>query len=143
MSNPENSKNFNQMDDKIALTTLYRIANANPDYHEVDEILKNIALPPIPASHQVEICNEALQVLKEISPEQEAIIEKLSQEKAGQQFFEPVGVICLASIVILLRSHIKYHKKSDGSWEFKVEHKPADSKLITEFLKKISSFLPK
>jgi len=29
MRNQENSKNFNQMDDKIAIATLYRIANTN------------------------------------------------------------------------------------------------------------------
>ena len=143
MNSPENSKNFDQMDDKIALITLYRLANANPDYHEVDGIFKNIVIPLIPASQQAEICKEALQVMKEISPEREAVIEKLSQEEAGQQFFEPASAIWLASIIILLRSHIKYHKRSDGTWEFKVEHKPADSQLITEFLKKISSFLPK
>ena len=142
MGSPENSQNFNQIDDPTALRILHRLANADPDYNEVTEIFGNSVLPPILASQQAEICKETLHVIKELSPERGPVIEKLSQEKSGQQFFEPASAIWLACIVVLLRSHIKYHKKSDGAWEFKIEHKPADSKVITDFLKKIISFLP-
>ena len=142
MGSRENSQNFNQMDDPTALRILHRLANADPDYNEVTEIFGNLVLPPLPASRQAEICKETLHALKELSPERGPVIEKLSQEKSGQQFFEPASAIWLACIVVLLRSHIKYHKKSDGAWEFKVEYQPADSKFIIDFLKKISSFLP-
>ena len=143
MSSLENSESCHSMDDQTALTILDRLANADPDYNELAEILRDLTLPPVSVNQQAKICKEALHIIKDLSPERETIIEKFAQRKGGQKFFEPAGAIWIASIVILMRSHIKYHKKADGTWEFKIEHKPADNKIITEFLKKIGSFLPK
>ena len=137
-----NHKNYEPMDKQDILIIVHRLANADPDYHEVVEIFKTLKLPSISANQQAGICRDALHVVKELSPERGAVIEKLTRENDRQAFFEPVGALSLACIVILLRTHIKYQRKSDGDWEFKVEHKPADSKLVAEFLKKVCSFLP-
>jgi hypothetical protein len=53
-----------------------------------------------------------------------------------------MGAGLLVAVVFLLRTHIKFIRKSDQSWEFQVEHKPNDSKTLTTLLNKLSALLP-
>jgi hypothetical protein len=43
-------------------------------------------------------------------------------------------------VAFVLRSHIKIERTATGKWRFLIEHKPADSKLLTALLNKLEQF---
>jgi len=56
--------------------------------------------------------------------------------------FDAAAVPLLLAVVFLLRTHLRIRRHKDGSWDLLVEHKPGDSRLVTDLLKRISALLP-
>jgi hypothetical protein len=46
-------------------------------------------------------------------------------------------IASLVAVAFLLRTHIKVERNPTGKWRFLIEHKPADSKLLTALLRKL------
>jgi hypothetical protein len=45
-------------------------------------------------------------------------------------------------VVFLLRAQIRIRRHPDGRRDFQIEHKPGDTKLLTDPLKRIAALLP-
>ena len=51
------------------------------------------------------------------------------------------AVPVLVAVAFLLRTHIRFERRADGKYELLIEHKPADSQLLTRLLEKIAGLL--
>jgi hypothetical protein len=130
-----------ELDGGTAVNILKHLATADPDYVEAVHEVAALSLPPLSPTRQVELAKHALLVLSE-NPQRAQAIAMLAQDRATQRF--DIGITSaafLVCIVVLLRTHVEYHRNPDGTSKFKIIHKPIDSKLLTALLKKISSLL--
>ncbi|XOF33269.1 MAG: hypothetical protein ACL93V_14885 [Candidatus Electrothrix sp. YB6] len=113
---------------------LHTLAAADPDFAAFQAEFP--AAPP-PADLDPEILEDTLAVLNQ-DPQQAATIEALrNQDETCKTFFPGTEVATLVAVTFLLRSHIKIERTSTGKWRFRIEHKPADSKLVTALLHKL------
>jgi hypothetical protein len=77
------------------------------------------------------------------APQYRNVIETLVTGPAPQHYDAGIGAAAtLVAIVFVLRTHIKYERKSGGDWTFKIEHRPADSRVLKSLLEKLSNILP-
>ncbi|MCI5194481.1 MAG: hypothetical protein D3915_15380 [Candidatus Electrothrix sp. AU1_5] len=113
---------------------LHTLATADPDFTAFKE---KFPVAPAPADFDPEILQETLAVLNE-DPQQAATIDALrNQEETRKTFFPGTEIATLVAVAFLLRTHIKIERTSTGKWRFLIEHKPADSKLLTALLTKL------
>ncbi|MCI5136171.1 MAG: hypothetical protein D3920_14125 [Candidatus Electrothrix sp. AW2] len=113
---------------------LHTLATADPDFAAFKEKLPAASLP---ADFDPEILQDTLAVLNQ-DPQQAATIDALrNQEETRKTFFPGSEVATLVAVAFLLRTHIKIERTSTGKWRFLIEHKPADSKLLTALLTKL------
>ncbi len=133
-----------QIDSQKAQSIIEFLASSSPDYLIVKAEIKDLTLPELAPKIQAELAQNILEVLAE-NPQQKELITKLAQNKLEPQKFD-LGIgsapLFLVAVCVLLRTHLKFHKKSDGTWEFIVEHKALDSKSLGLLLNKIVPFLP-
>ncbi|EGV31730.1 hypothetical protein ThidrDRAFT_1931 [Thiorhodococcus drewsii AZ1] len=122
---------------------LRTLATADPDFDAFAQRYASLAAQPIPEDQAAALSRELLDVLRE-SPEQGERIDALAQTADPQRFDGGLvsSVPVLVAITFLLRTHIRFKRHADGTWELEIEHKPADSKLLTQLLQKLSSLLP-
>ena len=117
--------------DRYILNTL---ATADPDFTGFKE---KLPAAPAPADLDPEILQDTLAVLKQ-DPQQAVTIDALrNQDETRKTFFPGSEVATLVAVAFLLRTHIKIERTSTGKWRFLIEHKPADSKLLTALLTKL------
>jgi hypothetical protein len=112
---------------------LHTLAAADPDFTAFQETF------PAGASTDLapEILEETLAVLNQ-DPQQAAIINALrNQDQTCKTFFPGTEVAALVAVAFVLRTHIKIERTTTGKWRFLIEHKPADSKLLTALLTKL------
>ncbi len=70
-------------------------------------------------------------------------LDRLARSPAPDRFDATgLGVPVLLAVVFLLRTHIRIRRHPDGRWDFQIEHKPGDTKLLTDLLKRIQALLP-
>ena len=113
---------------------LHTLATADPDFSAFQA---EFPTAPIPADLDPEILQDTLAVLNQ-DPQQAATIDALrNQEETRKTFFPGTEVATLVAVAFLLRTHIKIERTSTGKWRFLIEHKPADSKLLTALLTKL------
>ncbi|MCI5211464.1 MAG: hypothetical protein D3910_22380 [Candidatus Electrothrix sp. ATG2] len=113
---------------------LHTLATADPDFAAFKE---KFPTAPTPAELDPEILQDTLAVLNQ-DPQQAATIDALrSQPTASKSFFPGTEVATLVAVAFLLRTHIKIERTANGKWRFLIEHKPADSKLLTALLQKL------
>ena len=125
-----------------ALSLLHTLAAADPDYPRVVEQLAPLAALSLPATQQATLARDTLGVLSE-HPQQAQAITALLNNPAAQRFdVSLTGAGILVTVVFLLRTHIKFTRKSDQSWAFQIEHKPNNSQTLTTLLNKLSALLP-
>jgi hypothetical protein len=75
-------------------------------------------------------------------PQTAAAIEALSNNPNTSKSFVTGGeVTALFAVAFVLRTHIKLERTTTGKWKFLIEHKPADSKLLTGLLKKLEEWM--
>ncbi|WP_295430528.1 hypothetical protein [uncultured Thiodictyon sp.] len=53
-----------------------------------------------------------------------------------------LSVPVLLAVVFLLRTHLRIRRHPDGRWDFQIEHKPGDTQLLTDLLRRIQALLP-
>ncbi|CAK8720879.1 hypothetical protein KKHLCK_10075 [Candidatus Electrothrix laxa] len=113
---------------------LHTLAVADPDFAAFQA--KFPAAPP-PADLDPEILQDTLAVLNE-DPQQAATVQALrNQPETCKSFVTGTEVATLVAVAFLLRTHIKIERTATGKWRFLIEHKPADSKLLTALLTKL------
>jgi hypothetical protein len=100
---------------------LHTLAAANPDFATFQA---KFPAAPTSADLNPEILQDTLAVLNE-NPQQAATC---------KSFVTGTEVGTLVAVAFLLRTHIKLERTSTGKWRFLIEHKPADSKLLTALL---------
>lgn len=68
-------------------------------------------------------------------------IESLKKSHKGINSFATGGEItALLAVVFVLRTHIKLERTTTKKWKLLIEHKPTDSKLLSEILKKLEKW---
>ncbi len=118
------------------------LVTADPDYDSFSEEYAILGEHFIPVEEQAAFTRDLLSVMRE-SPQLAAQIETLLQASASNRFDAcTVTVPVLFAVTFLLRSHIQFKRRADGKWEFQIEHKPVDSKLLTQLLNKLATLLP-
>ena len=117
---------------KKVLTTL---AAADPDFAPFAKTY-DAGLPPLPP----ELGDEILAALAETDPRYAAAIGALRNDTTMRSF-TGAEAAALVAAVFLLRTHIKVKRGSSGKWEFLVEHKPGDNKLLGMVLDKLEAML--
>ena len=117
---------------------LHTLATANPDFAAFQA---EFPAAQNPADLDPEILQDTLAILNE-DPQQAATIEALRNQPATSKSFA-IGteIATLVAVAFLLRTHIKIERTSTGKWRFLIEHKPADSKLLTALLQKLEQRL--
>jgi hypothetical protein len=118
---------------------LQTLAASNPDYASwVSDIAESAqTLPTLPA----ELVQDVLTALTE-DPQQASSITALSQQADNQKNFTGGGEVALfMAVAFLLRTHIKIKRNTRGQWEFLIENKPGDNKLLSAVLKKLEDWL--
>ena len=113
---------------------IHTLATANPDFAAFQA---EFPAEPTPTDLDPEILQDTLAVLNQ-DPQQAAVINALrNQDETRKTFFPGTEVATLVAVAFLLRSHIKIERTATGKWRFLIEHKPADSKLLTALLNKL------
>jgi hypothetical protein len=88
------------------------------------------------------LATATLAALRE-APDLAARIEHLAAAPVPARFDAgAAGVPLLLAVVFLLRTHLRIRRHPDGRWDLLVEHKPGDSNLITDLLKRLAGLLP-
>jgi hypothetical protein len=124
-----------------ALNLLHTLAAADPDYPRIAHQLAPLALLSLPPDEEAEIARAMLKVLGE-DPQQAPAMSALLTHPPPQHFeVSLLSAGLLVAVVFLLRTHIHVEGKIRGL-TFTIEHKPADSKLLTALLNKLASLLP-
>ena len=113
---------------------LHTLATADPDFNGFK---KKLPAASLPADFDPEILQETLAVLKQDSQQAATIDALRNQDNTCKTFFPGSEVATLVAVAFLLRTHIKIERTSTGKWRFLIEHKPADSKLLTALLNKL------
>jgi len=121
---------------------LQTLATADPDFAAFARQYPGLGEQPLAEGQTVELWRDLHDVLR-ASPEQAERLDRLARAP-GPECFDGglVGVPVLVAVAFLLRTHIRFKRRADGKWEFLVEHKPADSKALTQLLKKLAAQLP-
>ena len=125
------------------LSLLHTLATADPDYPRVAEQLTPLAALSLPATKRAMLVRDTLGVLSENPRQAQAILSLLNNPMAQRFDASLMSAGLLVTVVFLMRTHIKFTRKSDQSWEFRIEHKPSDSKALTTLLNKLSALLPR
>jgi hypothetical protein len=114
------------------------IASSNPDFAafraDFADAASNATLP-------ADVLTDTLAVLGE-DPQTVVAIEALSNNPNASKSFVTGGeVAALFAVAFVLRTHIKLERTTTGKWKFLIEHKPADSKLLTSLLAKLEAWM--
>jgi hypothetical protein len=137
-----NKFEIDSLDAMSAVNILQQLASADPDYAQILHKIPGSSLPSLSPTQQEELATTALQILAE-NPKRAQVIDKLAQAKTGSRFDGGISSVAfLVGVAVLMRTHVKYQRRSDGTWNFTVEHKPAGSKLLSDLMNKVSSLLP-
>ena len=121
-----------------AQQVLQILANSHPDFPVfVSGLGSEANVPPLPP----ELLTDTLAVLGE-DPQTAAAIEALSNNPNASKSFVTGGELAaLFAVAFVLRTHIKLERTTTGKWKFLIEHKPADSKLLTGLLAKLEAWM--
>ncbi|MCW5208794.1 hypothetical protein VU10_00985 [Desulfobulbus sp. US1] len=113
---------------------LHTLATTNPDFAAFQA---TFPAEQNPADLDPEILQDTLAVLSQ-DPQQAATMQALRNQSATcKSFFPGTEVATLVAVAFVLRTHIKIERTATGKWRFLIEHKPADSKLLTSLLHKL------
>ncbi len=114
---------------------LHTLATADPNFAAFQA---EFPAAPTPADLDPEILQDTLAVLNQ-DPQQAATVQALrNQPSTSKSFVTGTEVATLVAVAFLLRTHIKLERTATGKWRFLIEHKPADSKLLTALLTKLA-----
>lgn len=121
---------------------LQTLARSDPDFAAFSAHSGALAATALPDADAAGLTQAALAVLRE-DPDTAQRLDLLARSPAPARFEGTViGVPVLLAVVFLLRTHIRIRRHPDGRWDFQIEHKPGDSKLVTDVLKRLAALLP-
>lgn len=114
------------------------LVSSNPDFPAfVSGLGSEANVPPLPP----ELLTDTLVVLGE-APQTAAAIAALSNNPNASKSFVTGGeVAAIFAVAFVLRTHIKLERTTTGKWKFLIEHKSADSKLLTSLLAKLEAWM--
>ena len=101
--------------------------------------------PGTAAVSEGELARQALLVLAE-DPETLQAIETMAAVSAGREnearekFDVGATVGITVAVLIVLQTHIRFERESDGKWSLKVEKKPTSDALLKGLVQKLISF---
>ncbi len=118
-----------------------RMAIADPDFSTyLDQFPVSINLPASSAT-EAQLALDTISILNEL-PGQAARVQRFMA--AGQTAAYNAGIMSvpiLLATAFLLRTHLRIKIGSGGKWDVQIEHKPGDTKLVTELLKKVGALI--
>ena len=123
------------------LEIIHTLASTHPDFSHFQADHTDLNKAEMPA----ELLKQTLTLLKQ-DPEQAAAINAMRNNPATtKSFMAGSDVAIFVAVAFLLRTHIRLERKTDESgdakWTFLLEHKPGDTKLITELFKKLETWI--
>jgi hypothetical protein len=138
------------LDDKTAKQILSRIAGSQPApggtritwNPEIGKALADefgVAAPAGDTISEGELARQALLVVAE-DPEAVIAIERFAStsSEGGQTFDFGIGIA--VAVLIVLQSHVKFERNTDGKWSLKVEKKPTSDSLVKGLVQKLIGF---
>ena len=130
------------VNDAQILKLLHSMTLSDPDYKGIADRLAPLSEVTLTEAEEGMLGRAALAVLLEDTQRAQAV--HLLLQKPDIERFEPsLGTVAtLVAVTFLLRTHIKYTRKPDGKWTFHIEHKPTDSRILSQLLTKIAALLP-
>jgi hypothetical protein len=88
-----------------------------------------------------ELARQALLVLAE-DPETGNAIEAMAASNASAEKFDFGATLGLtAAVLIVLQTHVRFARNSDGKWNLKIEKKPASDALLKGLVQKLIGFM--
>ena len=92
------------------------------------------------ATTEDDIVRAALRLLCD-DPTRAQHLRALAESHQTESFSDPVTIGVVASVLVVLQTHIKFERHKDGRWNLKIEKKPAGDKLLGKLASKLLSFL--
>ena len=117
------------------------LALADPDFQPLVSELSGLAQITLSDQQQREVAGETLAVLLEQSPEQAEALALMINNRATQRFDGGMTIATLVGVAVLLRTHVKFERDSDGKWQLTIERKPVADGLLNKLIKKIEALL--
>ena len=123
------------------LEIIQTLASTHPDFSHFQAEYHEL--------NKTEVSDELLEqtlTLLEQDPEQAIAIAAMRNSPATTKSFMTGGDVAIfVAVAFVLRTHIRLERETDeygdGKWKFLLEHKPGDSKLITELFKKLEAWI--
>ena len=125
-------------------TLLQTLARSDPGFTAFAEDHAALARERLAPDTAGQLAAAALAALREDPAEAERV-QRLTEAPAASLAparFDAAAVPLLLAVVFLLRTHLRIRRHKDGNWDLLVEHKPGDSRLVTDLLKRLSALLP-
>ena len=87
-----------------------------------------------------ELARAALLLLAD-APEHAQGVAALTTNPPPKQFMGVSGAAMLVpAVLIVLQTHLKFHRNPDGRWSLSIEKKPTDNELLKGLVKKLLGF---
>ncbi len=88
-----------------------------------------------------ELARQALLLLAE-DPETGNAIETMAASSASAEKFDFGATLGLtAAVLIVLQTHVRFERNSDGTWNLKIEKKPTSDALLKGLVQKLIGFM--
>jgi hypothetical protein len=125
---------------------LATLAGSDPDFAafsaQSGASLRDLGADALSEPDATALVHATLAVLREDSQRAQRL-DLLARSPAPGRFDGgALGVPLLLAVAFLLRTHLRLRRHPDGRWDFQIEHKPGDTKLLTDLLKRIQALLP-
>jgi hypothetical protein len=128
-------------EDQRAIIAMRTLALVDPDYPAFVAGHPQLAHASVSANVESHLEREVLHLLQQL-PDRAAQLERMKQVERRVSFDGGVATVPILLVAaFLLRTHIRFERDNSGKWRFLAEHKPADSKLVTQLLAKIVQLL--
>jgi len=124
-----------------ATDLLDTLALSDIDFPQYSQDLTTLAELPLTHEQQTELARETLIVLAEQNPTQAEAINAMLNHPPPQRFDGGMSIATIVGVVVLLRTHVKIKRNTQGKWELLIEHKPANNSLLGSLIEKIQALL--
>lgn len=126
--------------DRQVADALRALAASDPDYSafaaqhpELFEVTTSPASDPT-------LTRDLVAVLKEV-PETAALTTRLEVDSERRAFDGGlVSIPTIVAVAFLLRTRLRVKRDRDGKWDVLIEHKPGDSKFVSQVLERIANY---
>ncbi len=118
-----------------------RMAAADPDFATFLEQFPVSMKQPKSLETEAQLERATISILNEF-PDQAARVERFNASSQRAAYDAGImSVPILLGTAFLLRTHLRIKIGSGGKWIVQIEHKPGDTKFVTELLKKVGALI--